>query len=283
MSMNLKIFDLRCFITLSAHKNFTKAAQEMHISQPPFSRIIQKIEFEMGAVLINRSPSFSLTPLGKSFLKEAQQMVNSYEKSIYRMEALRSPKSQELKVGFTPLVSQMPGFYELINDLSNLTPQIYLNELSSQNLCKMLQDYTLDIGITHFTPNLKSLQSHQIKPCKAAVLLPQQVCCFREKTSYYVILNENKMERPYNQHLLKNLTSYHLIPLYKGPSQLSPQMALQGRGILIYPEPNAKIINVNNTFALEEINDSIGLFGICMVTQKKPFKRLTELIIKNYA
>lgn len=283
MSIKLKVFDLRCFIALCAHKNFTKAAEEVCISQPPFSRIIQKLESDMGGILIARSSkSFSITPLGKRFLEEAQQTVDAYERAMRRMEILRSPKSDDLKVGFTSLVSQMPGFYELVNELSNQASEICLDELPSQILCEKLQNHELDIGIAHFRPNLKSLQAHQIKMCNAAVLFPRQVCCFREKLSYNLILSEDKMDKPYNQYLLNNFPSYNLTPLYKRSTQLSPQLALQGGGILIYPEPTAKVININNTFTCEEIEKSKKLFGICMVAQKAPFKQITEVIIKNY-
>lgn len=282
MGMNLKIFDLRCFITLCTCKNFTKAASQMCISQPPFSRVIQKLESEMGSTLIDRPrSSFTLTPLGKRFLEEAQQTVSEYESSMYRIETLRSPKSEDLKIGFTSFAAQIPGFYELIDNLSKEASEIYLDELPSQALCEKLQNQELDMGITHFPPNLTSLFTRQIKVCKAAVLFPQQVCCFIEKMPYNLILNENKLDKTYNQQLLKNFPSYHLIPLYKKSAQLCPQLALQGRGILIYPEPTARIINVNNTFTLEEIDKSRDLFGMYMVTHKNPFKRLTETILQN--
>jgi len=283
MSINLKIFDLRCFIALCAHKNFTKAAEEMCISQPPFSRIIQKLELELRGLLIDRTTkSFTLTSLGKRLLKEAQQIVEMYDSSMRRMEIIRNPKSDELKIGFTPIVSQMPGFYELIDDLSQQASEVYLNELSSQSLCEKLENHELDIGIAHFFPSSKSLKTHQIKACEAAVLFPQQVCCFREKLSYNLILDEDKMDKPYNEYVLKNFPAYKLSPLYKGPTQLSPQLALQGRGVLIYPEPVAQIINVNHIFTLEEIDKSKGLFGIFLITQKNSFKPITETIIKHY-
>lgn len=284
MGMNLKIFDLRCFMALCAHKSFTKASEEMCISQPPFSRIIQKLESEMRGVLIDRTTkSFTLTSLGQMLLEEAQQAVKFYDSSMHRLENLRNPKSSDLKIGFTSLAAQIPGFYELIDDFSSQASEVTLDELSSQSLCERLQNHEVDIGISHFLPTLKSLQSYQIESCSAAVLFPQQVCCFRERLPYNLILNEDKTDKPYNEYLLKNFpTTYNLTPFYKRHTQLSPQLALQGRGILIYPKPTAQIINVNHTFTLEEIEKTKGLFGICIVAQKKPFKGITESIIKKH-
>ena len=282
MSIKFKIFDLQCFITLCVYKNFTKAAQRMCISQPPFSRIVQKLELEMRGRLIDRSTKlFTLTSLGKNFLEEAKKTVDLYEKSMFHMETLRNPKSEDLKIGFTAYVAHMPGFYELINNISNQASKIYLEELSCQNLYEKLQNHEIDIGIMHFIPSQKSLQVCQIKSCNAVVLFPQQICCFREKLTYHLILNEDIIDKPYNEHLLSNFSAYNLIPLYKSSTQLSPQLALQGKGVLIYPEPTAKIVNINNIFTLEEINNSNDLFGIYIVTQKFPFKGLVENIFKD--
>lgn len=283
MSIKFKIFDLQCFIALCTYKNFTKAAQKMCISQPPFSRIIQKLELEMRGELIDRSTrSFNLSFLGKYFLEEAQKVVGLYENSMSRMESLRHPKSEDLKIGFTGLASHMAGFYELIDNLSHQASEIYLEELSSENLYEKLQNHDVDIGIIHFQSYQKSLQVSQIKSCRAAVLFPQQICCFREKLSYQLILNDNKIDKLYNKHLLSSFSDYNLIPLYKRPTQLGPQLALQGQGVLICPEPTAKVINASNIFTLEEINKSEELFGLYIMTQKIPFKSLAENIIKNY-
>ncbi len=282
MGINLKIFDLRCFIALCTHKSFTKAANKMCISQPPFSRIIQKLEADMMGGLIDRSQSsFKLTYLGEQFLEEAKQIVSEYDDSMYRLEVIRNPASSDLKIGFTALSSQIPGFYELIDNLSKQASEIFLDEFWSQDLCEKLQNHELDIGIMHFIPDFKSIQSHPIKTCKAMALFSDQICCFKEKRAYHLILNENKLDKPYNQHLLTKLPSYNLTPLYKEPTQLSFQLALQGEGILIYPEPIAKIMNANNTFTLEQIDKSEDLFGIYMITHKNPLKRLTMNIIRN--
>lgn len=283
MSINLKIFDLRCFVALCSYKNFTRAAAEMCISQPPFSRIIQKLETEMKGALIERSTrSFTLTLLGQRFLEEAKQAIDYYQISMQRLEVLRNPKLEDLRIGFTSLVSQMPGFYEFINELSTQASEIYLNEMPSQLLCEKLQNQEIDIGISHFLPFSKSLQAYKLKACNAAVLYPQQVCCFIEKKSYNLILGEDKTDKPYNQCLLNSLPSYNLTPLYKSSTQLSPHLALQGHGILIYPEPTAKAINVNNIFTLEEIEKARNLFGMCLVARKNPVKGITDNIVRAY-
>lgn len=184
LGMNLKIFDLRCFIVLYKMKSFTKAAQEMHISQPPFSRIIQKLEFDMGGILVDRSQkAFSLTPLGEKLLNAAEATVQAYDTSMRDIELIKNPSSNNnLKVGYTYLASQLSGFYKLLEEFSQKITDIYLEETHSQKLFEKLRNGTLDIGLIHFPLATRLFTVQKIDRCKAAVLFPKQIYCFREKS-----------------------------------------------------------------------------------------------------
>lgn len=65
------------FIEVSKFKSFSKAASELHISQPSISQAIINLEDELGVKLLERSRSgVSLTKTGKSLLPKAQSMIN---------------------------------------------------------------------------------------------------------------------------------------------------------------------------------------------------------------
>lgn len=282
--MNLKIFDLRCFITLCRRGSFTKAAEEMHVSQPPFSRIIQKLEFDMRGMLVNRKQKFfSLTPLGEKLLDAAEKTVHSYDESMKSIELIRNPGSEDLKVGYTYLASQLSGFYELLNEFSQRIADICLEESHSQELFEKLRNGTLDVGLIHFPIQTRLFEVRKINKCEAAVLLPKQICCFREERAYDVVLEENKIDKAYNDYLLKKFLTYNLSPVYKGEKQFSPQIALQGQGgVLIYPEPVARSINKGNVFSLEILEKYDEIFGLYMVTSKNPIKKTVENVLKYF-
>lgn len=281
--MRLKIFDLRCFIALCKRKNFTRAAEEMYISQPPFSRIIQKLEFDMGGMLVDRKQkSFSLTPLGEKLLEAAEKTVQAYDESMRSIELIKNPSSNDLKIGYTYLASQLSGFYEILNEFSQQTSDISLEETHSQELFEKLRNGILDVGLIHFPIPTRLFEVQKINKCEAAVLFPKQICCFREKRSYDVILEENKVDKTYNDYLLKNFPAYDLSPVYKGETQLSPQIALQGQGgVLIYPEPVARSVNRDSVFTLEILEEYNEIFGLYVVTPKNPIKTSVEKAIRR--
>ncbi|NED83677.1 LysR family transcriptional regulator, partial [Streptomyces sp. SID11233] len=64
---------MRYFVTVAEEAHFGRAAARLHMSQPPLSRAIKKLEAGVGAPLLLRSPAgVSLTPVGKVLLEEAR-------------------------------------------------------------------------------------------------------------------------------------------------------------------------------------------------------------------
>jgi DNA-binding transcriptional LysR family regulator len=61
--MNLSSRDLRAIVALVEERNFTRAAQRVHLSQPAFSALIQSLEAGLGARLFDRTTrNVVLTP-----------------------------------------------------------------------------------------------------------------------------------------------------------------------------------------------------------------------------
>src|SRR6516164_1909315 len=73
----LELRQLRYFVAVARERNFTRAAELVHIAQPPLSRQIQALEEEMGATLIERgSRPVRLTEAGQLFLEQAAQVLD---------------------------------------------------------------------------------------------------------------------------------------------------------------------------------------------------------------
>ena len=74
---------LRQFIAVAEELHFNRAAQRLHMAQPPLSQAIQRLEAQVGAPLLARTNrSVTLTPAGAAFLETARRMLAALDEGV---------------------------------------------------------------------------------------------------------------------------------------------------------------------------------------------------------
>lgn len=72
------------FLAVAFHKNFSRAAEQLHITQPTLSQQISELEEELGVKLFHRTNRISeLTPAGTAFMNEALLLKQQYFKCLH--------------------------------------------------------------------------------------------------------------------------------------------------------------------------------------------------------
>lgn len=98
---------LRLFTTVAECLSFTKAAEQMYISQPTLSRHIAELESSLQVDLFERTTrKVSLTTAGQLFYNEATQIIKSYDALMKRATLLGNGLSGSLRVGYLELFTQ---------------------------------------------------------------------------------------------------------------------------------------------------------------------------------
>ena len=101
--MSITPEQIRYFITACHYMNFTKAAEELHLTQPGLSKAIRELESQCGAALWERHHnSLALTPAGRVFLEQARKFQDQYEQLEATARSLGSGEAL-LRIGLVPM------------------------------------------------------------------------------------------------------------------------------------------------------------------------------------
>ncbi|RDG37030.1 LysR family transcriptional regulator [Streptomyces corynorhini] len=103
---------VRCFTVVAEHRHFGRAADALHTTQPSLSRQIRRLERQMGACLLDRSPrGTELTEAGDAFLPLARTLLESATRAMSHAWAAAQPK--RITIGYTTNLIVTPAVVEL--------------------------------------------------------------------------------------------------------------------------------------------------------------------------
>lgn len=78
----MSLAQIRYFVAVAEEGNMGRAAEKLHVAQPPVSRQIQALEAEIGTPLFVRTPrGMSLLPSGEVFLQRARRILNAVDEA----------------------------------------------------------------------------------------------------------------------------------------------------------------------------------------------------------
>ena len=145
----MSIRRLPIFLSAAEHLNFTKAAEEHHISQTAVSQQIKQLEKELGFQLFVRGKrGVSLTPAGLEYYRQCKKLLAQYQTAVAKGRRVAGGDSDSLTIGYA-------GAYELWNATklireyyrSHPESQIDLKFASNQTLLSDLSAGKIDIAV----------------------------------------------------------------------------------------------------------------------------------------
>ena len=148
----MELRHLRYFIAVAEELHFTKAAERLHIAQPPLSQQIQQLEAELGVKLFERKTKrqVQLTEAGKVFLQEAYQLLVQLETAVALTQKTGRGETGQLRIGFTSLViyDLLPLILQQFRE-QFLEVELVLLELTTSKQEQALRDSLIHVGFAH--------------------------------------------------------------------------------------------------------------------------------------
>ena len=103
MAINFDLNDLLAFRAVAELTNFRKAAESVHLSQPAFSRRIEKLEQALGVRLLERSTRrVTLTAVGRDFERKVRELLDDLDSTLLSIRGVAAIRMGEVKVACVP-------------------------------------------------------------------------------------------------------------------------------------------------------------------------------------
>jgi DNA-binding transcriptional LysR family regulator len=137
---------LRYFRVLAQTLNFTRAAEQLNIAQPPLSRQIQQLEDELGVALLERSRPLRLTEAGRFFQEHSNQLLEQLARIGDDTRRVAAGQKRWLGIGFAPstLYGALPELIRQLRSLGDI--ELGLSELITLQQLEALKSGRIDIG-----------------------------------------------------------------------------------------------------------------------------------------
>lgn len=146
---------LRYLQAVADHGNFTRAAQDLHISQPTLSQQIKQLERRVGAQLLDRSGrAVRLTDAGEAYLAHIHRALRELAAGERAVQDVTDLSRGHLRLAVTPTFTAYlvgPLIAELHNRHSGITASV--QEMSQDSIEAQLVADELDLGIAFDRPH----------------------------------------------------------------------------------------------------------------------------------
>ena len=182
--MHVELRHLRYFAAVARELSFSRAAEQLHIAQPPLSRQIRALEDELGAELIDRgSRPLRLTPAGRFFQIQAQQMLDRMAEVQQATARIAGGGRTWFGLGFVPstLYGALPDVIRLFR-AAQPAVELGLFEMTTIEQIDALKAGRIDIGFGRLRIEDDAIAGELIREEPVVVALPLNHRLLRHKS-----------------------------------------------------------------------------------------------------
>src|SRR5690606_35065332 len=165
---------IRYFVAVASARSFTRAAEQLHIAQPPLSRQIRLLEGELGVQLLHRdSRPLQMTEAGRVFYEQALQVLHRAEQMKTATIQVGKGQRQRVSIGFvaSTLYGEVPV---LTRKLRQLYPDIdfQLVELTTLQQIDALKTGRIDVGFGRIRSQDRSVARRVLREERLVLAIP---------------------------------------------------------------------------------------------------------------
>jgi DNA-binding transcriptional LysR family regulator len=165
---------LRYFVAVAEERHYGRAAQRLHMSQPPLSMQIKALERELGIELLERtSRRVALTDAGRAFLERAKTILGAVEEAREVARGAEQGTQGRLEVGFisSATLSLLPPSIRLFRERFGGV-ELELKELTSAQQIDALYEGGIRVGLVRLPLRAPGIRFEPVLEERLVIALP---------------------------------------------------------------------------------------------------------------
>src|SRR5262245_48686951 len=246
--LRVELRHLRYFEAVATELSFSRAAERLHIAQPPLSRQIRQLESEVGAELIDRKARpLQLTPAGRFFLEQTLQFLARLQEAGNATRRIARGQRSWFGIGFVPstLYGVLP---EVIRRFRDAYPKVEmtLSELITVQQAEALKSGRIDVGFGRLVLDDPEIGNEVLLNEPIVAALPARHALLRrarlglaELVGEPLILYPARPRPSYADHVIQVFRTYGLTPTVEMEAnelQTAIGLVAAGVGLALVPE-----------------------------------------------
>lgn len=165
---------LTYFLEVVKHNSFSKASQQLHLSQPTLSKMIKQLEEELGVVLFDRSTRrMQLTETGETLSRHARLVMQALDHLQSALQDIKELRTGQFAFGMPPVIGAS-FFPRILARFHRQYPgmHIQLVEEGGKQIEQMLLEGKLDLGVVVLPVNEEWFDVTPLVERKLRLVLP---------------------------------------------------------------------------------------------------------------
>lgn len=161
----MELRQIEYFCMVGKLQSFTRAAEQLHISQPSITQAIRKLEEEIDVQLFDRSKKKAVLTLeGQAFLSRMEKILDDCQQAIQEAKDFKTWRKGTVKLGVPPMIESylFPDIFSCFKQAYPGLQLIAFEETSSLDAAAKLEKDELDLAIIILPENSETLNTSVI-------------------------------------------------------------------------------------------------------------------------
>lgn len=286
----MEMRQLQYFLAVARHENFTRAAEQVHVSQPSLSVQVAALEEELGTRLFDRlGRKVALTQAGELFRQHAERALRELEQAAEVVRELEGAKRGRLTVGTLSTVNSYL-IAPLVSRFKQRFPEIHLHihaQPSAEIVAGVLSN-RLDLGICLLPLHHPHLTTVPLFEERLALIAPPSVPILQRRVRMQDLASLPLILMPVDYCLRR------MVEDQCGKVGVLPQVSLEmtspegilqavaeGAGMTILPELYVRLRSPRTDLQVVEIYDPTPRHAVGLVFLKQRYQPLVATEFMN--